>query len=814
MNPRQTSIPVVAALLFITTCTESGAQSPIQVPAVQNTGNTVLPVVQPQTPLTVEPSNLSQSLAVPHAVSPGAFSGAGAIADSPSDSPDNLYLEHGDSLEETQPNKWSVVGHVKMRYRGYIITGDRLDVDTVSGDATFTGQTTLKTPYGQTVNSNPNGSLTINVRSNTYVIRDATTIIDPQALPIGIILPLRISGGTITGTQKLIDARGSTFTTCDFIKPHYYFQARQLVLIPGSRLIARDVTLFRKNRRLFTLPYLYVPLDERLRRQTIFPLVGHSADEGFFAKFAFGYAISSALPGILRIDLLQKKGIGTGFEQDYGDARDPSHGAGNFTIYHLRDKSTGNDNLSGSLSHNQHIGIFDISLGSQFQNNSYYAGNTKSQASNDRLSITQNSEANSFSLQTTLNNSNYGFGKSQSLSSALSEAYTTKRQQHIQTTFNYSDFLNPSSPPNRRLDSALDITSPERLGTFELLANKFTNLSPNTGQAGFFYGTEKLPELRFTTDPQHLGIRGAYVPQSARFDLSVGQFNEPSSKVDTNRVRFNLDSGSTTWKLAPKSTLEAGTTYQQGFYGDGTAQYVLAAHLSFMHQIGAKSRFNTFYSYLRPYGFTPFQFDFIGSNNNIISSLLLTENRHFHISLGTGYDINAARNRDLGPHNPWQNLAIQMLVTPSDKFVARLSSAYDINHGLLQDVIGQFQLRPGGGTALNISSRYASTLHKISSISGDLDLPFARDLSEDAGWRLQAIAGYNGFTNKFEYRGVALTRDWHDWRGTLKYEESTLGFNSGAAITFNFSLKAFPSYEPFGIGQFGQSLNTGVGDVY
>ncbi len=200
----------------------------------------------------------------------------------------SVILDEADSLEQTEPDKTILRGHVRVRYQGYKLSGDRLDVDTDKGTARFTGNVHLVAPNGQTVDASPNSVLQLNLRRGTYQIAGARSVITPEQSQIGLILPIFVYGGTIRGRPGFIDARGGQFTTCDFLEPHYSFGAHELYLIPGKRLVGRYVTLYRKGRAVFTLPYLVVPLTDRLARQTLFPQVGETPDEGYFIKFAFG----------------------------------------------------------------------------------------------------------------------------------------------------------------------------------------------------------------------------------------------------------------------------------------------------------------------------------------------------------------------------------------------------------------------------------------------------------------------------------------------------------------------------------------------
>jgi hypothetical protein len=90
---------------------------------------------------------------------------------------------------------------------------------------------------------------------------------------------------------------------------------------------------------------------------------------------------------------------------------------------------------------------------------------------------------------------------------------------------------------------------------------------------------------------------------------------------------------------------------------------------------------------------------------------------------------------------------------------------------------------------------------------------FFRVRNEDAGYRVRAIGGYKGITSKFDYKGLELTRSWHDYEFNLIYQDTPEGLRPGTTFTLNFRLKAFPAYEPFATGQYGQALDTGIGQT-
>ena len=80
----------------------------------------------------------------------------------------SLLLDNADSLTSDADNKYTLRGHVRMRYRGYTLTSDRADIDLDRRTALFTGNVFLTTPDGKTVQGGPQGTLALNLRRSTY----------------------------------------------------------------------------------------------------------------------------------------------------------------------------------------------------------------------------------------------------------------------------------------------------------------------------------------------------------------------------------------------------------------------------------------------------------------------------------------------------------------------------------------------------------------------------------------------------------------------------------------------------------------------
>jgi lipopolysaccharide assembly outer membrane protein LptD (OstA) len=730
----------------------------------------------------------------------------------------SVILDNADTFEQTEPGKFTARGHVRVRYQGYKLSGDQVDVDTDQGTARFTGNVHLLAPNGQTADAGPNSVLQINLQRGTYQIAGARSVITPEQSQVGLILPIFVYGGTIRGRPGFIDARNGQFTTCDFLEPHYSFGAREMYIIPGKRLVGRNVSLYRKGHRIFSIPYLVVPLTDRLARQTLFPQVGETPDEGYFIKFAIGYALTDALPGILRVEEFQKKGTGLGFDQSYGSSSQPKRGSGLFTIYSLYDQSRQVEDLNGSLNHTQQFGTVLATLTSQFQQNSYFSGLDKSQSQNTTLSLTRNVGNLNSSFRTTLTQNDYGSGLSQNLTSSFDQTFSPTSNQQLHTRFDFSEVNSPgfagfSGQDTQQLDSNLDYTNHGKLFDYEVLATKYNELHNSGSSSQFFGGLQRLPEFRIATDALRLKVLRQFLPKTTTMNLSLGAFDEPASMTNSQRARFDLDLGTTTQKINNRSDFQYGGSFEQGFYGDNTAQYVLNQRSGYRLRIGSKSTFGVTYTYLKPYGYTPFQFDYAGNTNLIGMNLAVQESKAFQLTVGTGYDLNREHSQYGYRATPFQSVATQVVYTPVKFLRFRTTASYDLNNSRLQDLTNALTIQGSDKLAFDFSGRYDPVLKRYTTLNGDINLPFFRDRSEDAGYRLRAIGGYNGITSKFDYKGLELTRSWHDYELSLTYQDTPEGLLPGSSFTLNFRLKAFPAYEPFATGQYGQALDTGIGQT-
>lgn len=108
---------------------------------------------------------------------------------------------------------------------------------------------------------------------------------------------------------------GGNITGCDLDEPHYFFQAKEVVIYPGDHLIAKHVVFYELNGKLplFYWPYLYISLKDD--QQKLVPKVGYNQQRGWFIKTTYYYLYKDLLPGELYADYYTISRWAGGFKQ-------------------------------------------------------------------------------------------------------------------------------------------------------------------------------------------------------------------------------------------------------------------------------------------------------------------------------------------------------------------------------------------------------------------------------------------------------------------------------------------------------------------
>lgn len=739
---------------------------------------------------------------------------------------DRVYLDHADRVVRKENTGIIILtGNIRIRYNNYTITCQRATFDTRRRVLTF--ESSVEMSVGdQVVYAD---FVTVDVKTNEFLTRDGRTVVGPDRIGQQIVQPVRISGSTLSRTGRNFQATNGFLTTCDFPKPHYKIGFRQADIIPNDRLVLRDAVFYRYEKPVFRIRYLVVPIREG-RQLSYIPYIGRTNEEGWFLKVVLGYSLSKTLPGLLKIDLMEKKGIGLGFDQAYqfGD-----QAAGTVAFYNLNDKGRGVNNTNGRINHQQRFGEVLATIATDFQNNSYQSLNPTSKTGTTTVTLARTAQQRDTNVSLSQNRSDYGTSNSVTTAYTITQTERLGESGSIVFRFNSSDATNNNifegvTSTSGREEQSGDLKASGKVGIFDadIAANR-TFLARQKGTAGgaAFSGTQRLPDITLGTDSERLGaLNGIFKRLPSRFQVGYGRYLENvtdfssgalvNRAVTTNRLLFNADLNPRPRELKPRGwmTLSASGSFKQTYYRSDAQQYVLTGRGALLHKLGKDSSLSLNYNYLRPYGGTPedFRLDTTGSSNNL-SSTFSVDSYRTRISLIAGYDIQRAWT-DTSPgirRNPWQNMALQLALRPSDVLQTRFTASYDINSGKLLDLTNKMRIRGRNRFALDTGMRYDPLRKKISQVTEVATIPlFSRDLT------LTALTGYNGLTYKFDYQQFTLTQSFHDYQLVFGFTDQPYGIRRERGINFTIRLKALPFLQPTTGNQYGTPLDTGTGEVF
>jgi hypothetical protein len=694
----------------------------------------------------------------------------------------SLFLDAQNNLQATD---------ILARWREYTIQAQGVEGNLDRGEYLFKGSVLLE---GGGVDARGE-MLRLNVRRRRWQLEGAGADLLPEFLKYQLQGAVRLSGQKLEGEQEEAHLHQGEMTTCLLEHPHYHFSAGRVDVVVDKRLVARDVSLSALGRRLFTIPTLVVPLDRRLSRGTL-PQVGQSVEEGYYIKTALGYLLGDNA-GTARIDLMQKKGVGLGFDQQYllGGA------AGLLSLYYLNDRSRGTRSVTAQLRHEQKLLGFDARLTGDLRSGSYlYYADTR--ASSWQLSLSRAWSGGNLSILSRLSQqSSAGYFSDSTVNSLRwNQRWGTRASLTLSTDLSRFRSLSGGEVRSQQEQLATQAMLSGDAGKFDWNLS-FNRVVPVGGQTGGFYfgGLEKTPELVLSTTDRRLFGRDL----GLQMQLGLGSFRELPQGQPIQRLLFE-----TRWSpslpVGDSTSLTYSGLFRQVFTSDGTAQYILQGNASWQVRYGQNSRWYMDYRYLRPYGFTPLRTEYTGTTNFASAGLEWNAGRAFSLRAYAGYDLFARQRGS----RPWQPLNLGIQWQPNPVWTLNVQSTLNLNEGQWNYLRAYLRAR-SQAFSMNLNSVYDPIRRQWANASLWVDTQvFGLPL------RVQTYLTYNGYVKRFEGRQLLLTWDLHCWEMSLGYIDNPLGFRADREVVFRLRIKAFPEAQRFGVGQSGQLLETGGGWTY
>jgi len=685
-------------------------------------------------------------------------------------------------------------GNVKAVYQDYTVTADLAEADLQTNTAVFTGNVKLVTKQA-TVEGQ---SLTVNLKTREWKLDKATSRVSPVSLQgaqtkSGGGSMAFIQAAALTGKGQDVELSTGTLTTCDLDHPHYYFSAKDLEIYPDSRIVAHNVSMVGLDHKVFGLKTLVIPI--RGLGQTFIPQIGSSAQEGVFLKAAYAYMATATSQGFLKLDLMERRGIGAGLEHTLRTKL----GTSQASLYYLRDRELGGNNITGSIRHQQKLGALDLNLTGNYRTNSYlyYPTSTQQnwQAALSRVTSRANTALSYRSYST------QGFGTNENRTTSLRHMQQFSPKLNGVLSLDMRSYDNSGMPAaDRELDSSLELRHRDEKFDLSFIATKRFDLEGDEYTGDDFYSNlDRLPELTISTDSYRLG-KASFLGLPSRLSVSAGRYHEMPSDITSSRFLLQWDLLGKNVDLGNKNELNLTGSFRQAYYAKDMMQYVFrgGATLTTRYNDYLKSR--VFYYYQRPEGFSPFRFDYTGKYNYMRAVMDYQDAQKLRWSLSSGYNFSQKAY-------PWQDITMRLTAHPSPSYAFALSTGYDLNRSRWRTLITQFRALRGDRVGLDLGVRYDLQSGKIGLVRSAFDFQVGKN------WRVEGITSWNGQTQRFDYKAFRLTRDLHCWEASLVYNDET-GFRNDRGLSLQFRIKAFPTADRFGIGQYGQAVDTSMGEYF
>lgn len=711
-------------------------------------------------------------------------------------------------------DKVTATGNVKAVYRDYTVTSDQMDADLQTNVAVFKGNVKLITKQA-TVNGE---SLTLNLKTREWAFEKAksrviTSSIQGLQAAVGVAqgitgtqstagvqgavnsgAPAFIESAAIRGNPKEVALSSGTLTTCDKEHPHYFFSARELEIYPDNKIIAHRVTMVGLDKKLFSLGTLVIPI--RGMKQNMLPQVGSSAEEGMFLKTSYAYNATEHSQGFVKLDVMQKRGLGIGIDHTLSTKLATSQAS----LYFLADRQIGGNNITGYLRHQQKLGAFDLNLTGNYRTNNYqyYPAST----SQDYQAVLSHVTPRANTALTFRESSTNGFGTSSTDMTSLRHTQQFDKNLNGILSVDLRKYMSTGmSAPDQELNTDVEVRQRADKYDLSLIASKRIDLDKNAFTGDNSYSNlDRLPEVIVGTDSYRLGKK-SFFGLPSRLQVTAGQYHEMPSDITSNRVLLQWDLLGQNIDLGTKNELNLTGGFRQAYYASDMMQYVAKGGATLTTRFNDYLKSRVYYYYQQPEGFSPFRFDYTGKYNYSRATLDYQDNQKLRWSLSSGYNFSQASF-------PWQDISFRMVAHPKENYAYALSTGYDLNQARWRTLIGQIRILSGDRVGLELGTRYDLATGKIGQATGRFDMSVGKK------WRIEGIGSWNGITKQFDYKAFRLTRDMHCWEASIVYNNQGGLVGTDNGISLEFRIKAFPTQDRFGIGQYGQAVDTSMGQYF
>ncbi|MDY0190608.1 MAG: LPS assembly protein LptD [Desulfuromonas sp.] len=231
---------------------------------------------------------------------------------------------------DKQTGIYAARGQVDIQQDQTRLQADKVDYNTITGDADAVGNAVLNDPDGTLAGS----ELNVNMKTNIGVANNAKGFLAAYNF--------HIAGDEISKLgEYTYQVKNGSFTTCDAEPPAWKFSASKLDVTLGGMARARNVKFYLHDIPVLYLPYIAYPVNTERQSGFLLPMFGYSSDRGTQLSLAYYQVIARNMDATLYTDYFSDMGLGVGMQYRYilGDDN-----AGEANLYYL--SSNGNSDYA------------------------------------------------------------------------------------------------------------------------------------------------------------------------------------------------------------------------------------------------------------------------------------------------------------------------------------------------------------------------------------------------------------------------------------------------------------------------------------
>lgn len=509
-------------------------------------------------------------------------------------------------------------------------------------------------------------------------------------------------------TMTIEDAR---VTGCDLPEPHYFFEAKRIVIYPSKKVVLYHLSYFDFGRKLFSLPS-YAFFLNRKEQLPFLPLVGYSRDTGYYLTYYHNYFSGDSAFGTVEASFWEKVGWKLAVTHYIEDDR--RNEKGKFSIEYLDKtgvppkltsrgeysrKFSESLSFSSNFSYTKTMGRADDALSAQ----ALLAYKEKRVESQLSASYTEDATQGNDTLSAT-------WTASYDLGGVQAGARLGYREEHRWDMYTDSDLW-------------YELSLKKTLGKYTYTL-RYTGHEDPEGDAytgDFVRFVRKIPEFEVVREKERIGKSDF----TYSVGLALGRYAEEDTGVVDERLNLSLNlEGKST--LGNNLFLTPKLRFEQNFYGNGFARYVFLGSLLFEGQLSESVKVTLGYTRAGYAGATPFRFDYTTPKTEYVSLGVAYGEGPWSVRFESGYDTLK---------NVFSEGTLEVRYEEAEKRI-EVRGSYDFNEGTFEGMVVR------------------------------LSWPLSRE------WSIGLDGGWDLTSGELESLRVRLTKDLHCRTVSLFYDRS------------------------------------------